>query len=150
MARGTPSLMALLGVLAVAGYQHRDKLGEMLGRVTGGQGGPGGSVPDAAGRAGGRMPQGHDGSIGAMLTESLQDLVDRFRGAGHGDTAESWIAPGPNRPVEASHLESAIGAETLEELARQTGLSRQEVLARLARDLPDAVDRYTPEGRLPG
>jgi uncharacterized protein YidB (DUF937 family) len=34
-------------------------------------------------------------------------------------------------------------------LSQQTGLSREEILARLSRELPDAVDKYTPEGRLP-
>jgi uncharacterized protein YidB (DUF937 family) len=28
-------------------------------------------------------------------------------------------------------------------------LSQQELLARLSRELPDAVDKYTPQGRLP-
>ena len=28
-------LIALLGLLAVAGYQHRDKLGELFGRISG-------------------------------------------------------------------------------------------------------------------
>ena len=46
-------------------------------------------------------------------------------------------------------LESAIGAETLEALTKQTGLSREEVLSRLTRELPNAVDKYTPEGQLP-
>ena len=31
MSRGMPSMVALLGLLAVAGYQNRDKLKEMLG-----------------------------------------------------------------------------------------------------------------------
>jgi uncharacterized protein YidB (DUF937 family) len=143
MARGTPSLMALLGVLAVAGYQNRDKLAEMLGRATGGRG-----TPDEAGRAGGEAR--NDGSVGAMINDGVRELVDRFRGTGDAETADSWVRQGPNRPVAADRLEAAIGPETLDELAQHTGLSRQEVLARLARDLPDAVDRYTPEGRLPG
>jgi len=33
--------------------------------------------------------------------------------------------------------------------AKQTGLSREEILARLSKSLPDAVDKYTPEGRIP-
>jgi len=37
----------------------------------------------------------------------------------------------------------------LETLTKQTGLSREEILSRLTRDLPSAVDKYTPEGRLP-
>jgi uncharacterized protein YidB (DUF937 family) len=32
---------------------------------------------------------------------------------------------------------------------QHTGLSREEILSRLSRDLPDAVDKYTPQGRLP-
>ena len=31
MSRGFPSMTALLGLLAIAGYQNRDKLAEMLG-----------------------------------------------------------------------------------------------------------------------
>lgn len=142
MARGTPSLMALLGVLAVAGYQNRDKLGEMLGRATGGRG-----LPEEAGRAGGTRTEG---SIGAVLNEGLRDLLDRFRGTGDTETAESWVRQGPNRPVAPDRLEAAIGPETIDALVEHTGLSRQEVLSRLTRELPDAVDRYTPEGRLPG
>lgn len=42
MTRGMPSLAALLGLLAIAGYQNRDKIGELLKGVTN----PGGA-PDA-------------------------------------------------------------------------------------------------------
>ena len=31
MSRGFPSMTALLGLLAVAGYQNKDKIAEMLG-----------------------------------------------------------------------------------------------------------------------
>jgi uncharacterized protein YidB (DUF937 family) len=34
-------------------------------------------------------------------------------------------------------------------LEQQTGLSQEELLARLSRELPTAVDQYTPDGRLP-
>jgi len=37
----------------------------------------------------------------------------------------------------------------LDTLSRQTGLSREELLARLSRELPNAVDKYTPQGRIP-
>ncbi len=35
------------------------------------------------------------------------------------------------------------------DLEQQTGLSQEELLARLSRELPTAVDKYTPDGRLP-
>ena len=76
-------------------------------------------------------------------------LIDRFKQSGHSQTAELWVATGPNQPVTSSQLEQAIGPEVLETLTRATGLSRQEVLARLSRELPGAVDKYTPQGRLP-
>jgi uncharacterized protein YidB (DUF937 family) len=138
MSRGFPSMTALLGVLAVAGYQNRDKISEMLA----GAGGGGTRTP-------GQPDQGTSGGIGNVLSGGLRDLVDRFRQTGDGDTADSWVAQGPNRELAPHQLERAVGAETLDELAKQTGLSRAEILSRLTRDLPGTVDHYTPDGRLP-
>jgi uncharacterized protein YidB (DUF937 family) len=41
-----------------------------------------------------------------------------------------------------------MGPDVLETLSKQTGLSREEILVRLSREL-NAVDKYTPEGGLP-
>jgi uncharacterized protein YidB (DUF937 family) len=41
MSRGMPSITALLGLLALAGYQNRDKLGELLKGASGSTGQPG-------------------------------------------------------------------------------------------------------------
>ena len=46
-------------------------------------------------------------------------------------------------------LLQAIGPDALTTLLEQTGLSREELLSRLTRELPTAVDKLTPEGRLP-
>lgn len=35
------------------------------------------------------------------------------------------------------------------DLTRRTGLSRQELPARLSRELPKAIDELTPEGKVP-
>lgn len=156
MARGFPSMTALLAVLAVAGYQNRDKLAELLrGATGGGAAGPGGQ-PGAGSAPGGQQGPlaGLGGllagsSLGGLLNGGLRDVVDRFRQSGHGPVADSWVAQGPNQEVTSTQLETAIGADTLDAIARQTGLSRQEIVQRLTRELPTAVDRYTPEGRLP-
>ena len=148
MSRGFPSMTALLGLLAVAGYQNRDKIAEMLGGAGkaapagGGQGGLGGLLGQLSSSLGGA-------SAGGILSGGLGELVDRFKHAGHSETAESWVGTGPNKPVTPSQLEQAVGPDVLEQLSRQTGLSRQELLARLSRELPNAVDKYTPEGRIP-
>ncbi len=88
-------------------------------------------------------------SPGGILSGGLGELIDRFKQSGQAETADSWVGHGPNRPVAPAELERAIGSDTLDTLSQQTGLSRQELLARLSRELPDAVDRYTPDGRLP-
>jgi uncharacterized protein YidB (DUF937 family) len=139
-----PSLAALLGLLAIAGYQNRDKIAEMLGKLGqgGGQDGDGGILGKLGGLLGGA-------SGGEVLRGGLGDLLDRFKQTGQSDTADSWVKIGPNRPVAANDLERALGPEMLDTLSRQTGLSRQELLDRLTQSLPEAVDTLTPEGRLP-
>ncbi|WP_439597802.1 YidB family protein [Falsiroseomonas sp.] len=148
MSRGFPSMTALLGVLAIAGYQNRDKLAELL---NGGRGGlqPAGAAPQGGGLGGmlGGLLGG--GAAGGGLSGGLRELVDRFRASGEGETADSWVRQGPNRDMAPDRMERAIGPETLDELTRHTGLSRQELLARLARDLPKAVDDCTAGGCLP-
>ncbi len=145
MARGMPSMVALLGLLAVAGYRNRDKLREMLG----------GSDPTKEGAPGQRSPQGglgdllSGGSAGGVLSGGLGELLERFKQSGKGDAADSWVRQGPNQPVSSDDLERAIGRDVLATVTQRTGLSRDELLTRLTRDLPDAVDSLTPEGRIP-
>jgi uncharacterized protein YidB (DUF937 family) len=142
-------MTALLGLLAIAGYQNKDKIAEMLRGV-------GKSAPETAGQSGGlgglfdqlKSKLGGTG-VGEFLSGGLSELVNRFKQSGQGDLADSWVKPGPNKPCTASQLEQAIGPEVMQNLAKQTGLSREDLIARLCRELPEAVDKYTPEGRLP-
>ena len=149
MSRGFPSMTALLGLLAVAGFQNRDKLAEMLRGA--GSSSPGGSGQlQPQGGLGGLLGNlGGGAGVGGLLGGGLNELVERFRQNGQGEVAESWVGPGPNKEVAPNQLEQAIGPDVLATLSQQTGLSRDELLARLSRELPTAVDKYTPEGRLP-
>lgn len=150
MSRGMPSMTALLGLLALAGYQNRDKLAELLKGAgssntpgsTNQQGPPGGLVGNWGGGLAG-------GGVGGLLSSGLGELLERFKQNGQGDAAESWISKGPNKEVSPPELRHAIGPDVLAALEQQTGLSQEEILARLSRELPAAVDQYTPDGRLP-
>ncbi len=152
MSRGMPSMVALLGLLAVAGYQNRGKIAEMLGGLKQepgggpGQNNPQGGLGGVLGNLGGALG---GASVGGVLSGGLRDLVERFRQSGHGQTADSWVNTGPNQPLGQGQLEQAIGPDVLNTLSQQTGLSREELLSRLTRELPAAVDKFTPEGRLP-
>ena len=143
---GFPSMTALLGLLAVAGFQNRDKLAEWFG---GGQAGPQpAGAPPGLDKVVGPGQASQPGGIGGILGGGLQELIERFKQGGRGETADSWVRSGPNQPISPPDLEQAIGPDVLDDLEKRTGLSRAELLARLSRDLPDAVDRYTPDGRV--
>jgi uncharacterized protein YidB (DUF937 family) len=156
MSRGFPSMTALLGLLAVAGYQNRDKIAEWLGGGRPQSQPTGSGYPQDSGQGGGlagvleqlRNTLG-GATAGGILSGGLGELVDRFKNSGQTETANSWVGTGPNKSVTPPQLEQAIGPDVLDTLSKQTGPSREELLARLSRELPNAVDRYTPEGRLP-
>lgn len=144
MARGMPSLAALLGLLAIAGYQNRDKIGDFVK-------GLGASDPNTP--LGGALDSARkslDGITGdgALKTE-VGEIVDRFRQNGQGATADSWVETRPNKTVNDSDVERALGSELVDNLVKQTGLSRSDLLSRLASVLPQVVDKMTPDGRLP-
>ena len=88
-------------------------------------------------------------SAGSVLSGGLRDLVERFKQNGHGQAADSWVNTGPNQQLRPDQLEQAIGPDALNTLSEHTGLSREELLSRLTRELPAAVDKFTPDGRLP-
>ena len=152
MSRGMPSMVALLGLLAVAGYQNRDKIADMVsGLKQEPGGGPGqnnqqGGLGGVLGKLGGMLA---GASAGSVLSGGLGDLVERFKQNGQGQAADSWVKTGPNQQLGPDQLEQAIGPDVLNTLSQQTGLSRDELLSRLTRELPAAVDKFTPEGRLP-
>ena len=172
MSRGFPSMTALLGLLAVAGFQNRDKIAEMLrgaGSSNPGapdqgdqQGGLGGLLSSLGGGGPGTSGQGDQqaglggllgglggGGLGGLLGGGLGELMESFKQQGQGDVAESWVGTGPNKQIAPDQLEQAIGPDVLASLTQQTGLSREELLSRLSTTLPEAVDQYTPDGRLP-
>lgn len=134
MSNRMPSLAALLGLVAVAGYQNRDKIGEFIKNMQGGA-----PAPAGAGQA---LP-------GGAATGGLGDLVEHFRNSGLGKQADSWVSTGQNEPVDEDQMGQALGPDLLDTLAQQTGLSRAELLKRLSAVLPQAVDHMTPGGNLP-
>jgi uncharacterized protein YidB (DUF937 family) len=150
MSNRMPSLAALLGLVAVAGYQHRDKIGDFIKNLQnpGAAGtGPGGPASPA------RPEQGTDmagsGYAGGSILGGLGDLMEQFRTSGQGRKAESWVSSGQNEPIDDREMEQALGPDLMERLTQQTGLSREELLRRLSQTLPQTVDQLTPEGRIP-
>ena len=68
---------------------------------------------------------------------------------GQAQVANSWVSTGPNQDISESELAKSIGSNDINTLAQHTGLSREELLAGLRRELPGAIDELTPNGRVP-
>jgi uncharacterized protein YidB (DUF937 family) len=89
------------------------------------------------------------GAAGSVLSGGLGDLLNQFQQKGHGDTASSWVSNDPNKQIAPGDLASALGADQIESLSAQSGLSRDELLSGLSKYLPDVVNHLTPDGRVP-
>jgi predicted lipid-binding transport protein (Tim44 family) len=74
MSRGYPSMTALLGLLAIAGYQNRDKIAEML---RGAQSNP--ADPAASTKAGARgaTPGNLGGILGGASIGHMRSFIGR-------------------------------------------------------------------------
>jgi uncharacterized protein YidB (DUF937 family) len=128
--RISPTILAVLGVLAYRTLKGKGRLADLLGT------GPAGTAGNPSGPS------------GAEWSGGLADLLARFRPK-HENTAQSWVSKGPNRSVDPSELEEVLGEERIQWLVEQTGTSKDELLAGLSKALPEAVDKLTPDGRIP-
>ncbi|GGX14222.1 YidB family protein [Streptomyces chryseus] len=79
----------------------------------------------------------------------LDGLLAALGEGGLGHQAHSWVAAGPNEPIDGTQLVGALPPDTLDEVGRRAGLSAAEAADQLAQVLPEAVDRLTPGGQLP-
>ena len=150
----SPITMALLGLLAYRTFEGKGRLAEMLGRTPGSSAlpptGAGGAPSTTGGGLGGLMANLFGGEAGgSTLSGGLGELVNQFQQNGHGEKAQSWITDGPNKAIAPNELEQVLGPEKISWLMQQTGMSREDLLSGLSRELPRVVDKLTPDGRLP-
>ena len=148
----SPMTMAILGLLAYKAVKH------LAGSSQQTQAAPprGGSAPAPAPSGGlGNVLGGllggaaAGGAAGSVLSGGLGDLMKQLQQGGLGDAANSWVSSGPNKSVSPGDLSQALGADQINMLANQTGMSRDDLLQNLARALPDVINHLTPDGRLP-
>ena len=114
-----------------------------LGGLMGGRAPAGGAQPTPA------SGTGSSSQAGGGLLGGLGGLFNQFQQNGHGNLVNSWVGSGQNHPASPSQVTQALDQETIRELARKTGMSEEEVAARLSQELPQVVDKLTPQGRMP-
>ncbi|MER6449943.1 hypothetical protein DEJ51_06935 [Streptomyces venezuelae] len=131
----------------MAGNDLGSLLGGLLGGGGGGQGGSGGGGNVLGALLGALM--GGAGGSQAGGSNPLGGLLDMLTKSGLADQAQSWIGTGDNQPVSGTQIAEALPDEALQKAAAQAGVSPQEAADQIARTLPTAVDKLSPQGQLP-
>src|SRR6201996_1897104 len=162
----SPMTMAILALLAYKAVKHisggsastaaptpAPAPGGVGGSLSGGSLG-GGSLGGSLGGLGDILKGGlggvlAGGAAGSVISGGLGDLLKQLQQNGHGETANSWVSPGPNKQIAPGDLAKALGADQINSLMSQSGLSREDLLNGLSQHLPEVVNHLTPDGRLP-
>jgi uncharacterized protein YidB (DUF937 family) len=156
----SPMTMAILALLAFKAVKHltgsqpgataapspAPSSGNTANAGPTGGGGLGSLLPGGLGGLGGLLA---GGAAGSVISGGLGDLLKQFQQNGHGETANSWVSPGPNKQIAPGDLANALGADQINSLVSQTGLSRDDLLSGLSQHLPEVINHLTPDGRLP-
>jgi uncharacterized protein YidB (DUF937 family) len=143
------AILALLAWKAVKHFGNQPGASPAPGNVNAGMpgGGMGGGLGDILkGGLGGLLA---GGAAGSVISGGLGDLLRQFQQNGQGEVANSWVSKEPNKPISPGDLASALGADQINALSAQSGLSRDELLSGLSQHLPDVINHLTPDGRLP-
>ncbi len=128
-----PSLTALLGLAAVAGWQNRDKIAEFAKGLSGG------AAPAAVSAQ--AIPGGLAGALGG--------LVSHMQANGAGDVVNSWVGTGANLPINGAQLSQVLGPDMMAKITASTGLTTDQITSQLSAVLPQLINHLTPNGQLP-
>jgi uncharacterized protein YidB (DUF937 family) len=76
-------------------------------------------------------------------------LLSQLTGSGLGDIVSSWVGTGANKAISAEQVTKGLGGDMIGKLASMAGVSADQVAPALAKILPEAVNKLTPEGKMP-
>jgi len=88
-----------------------------------------------------------EGSPGGAA--GLAGIIGALQSSGLDDVVSSWLGGGENKSISAQQVESALDADMLSQFARQAGIDSGQASSVLAGLLPQAIDKLSPDGRLP-
>jgi uncharacterized protein YidB (DUF937 family) len=79
----------------------------------------------------------------------VQGIVAQLEKEGMGSTVRSWVGSGPNQPISADQVHQVFGSGAIAQLAAKAGMNPQDLAQKLSQVLPTAIDKLTPEGKIP-
>jgi uncharacterized protein YidB (DUF937 family) len=86
--------------------------------------------------------------LGAVSSQGLGSILNLLTANGMGDMVKSWLSNGPNPKISKSDLIKGLGESKLQELAKEAGVSEDQLAATLSKALPGLVDKLSPDGTL--
>lgn len=109
---------------------------------------------DLAGSLISKFMDGSEGNLLQIAEQALgqnggvQGLLSNLASGGLGEQVNSWLSTGSNLPVSADQISAALNSEQLTKLAAAVGIDASSLPDMLAKILPAAVDRASPDGTL--
>jgi uncharacterized protein YidB (DUF937 family) len=61
----------------------------------------------------------------------------------------SWVGAGQNQPIAPNQVADALGPDAIDQISKHFQMPRDQMLSELSTELPNALDRTTPQGRIP-
>ena len=105
------------------------------------------------GQVGAAAAGGLGGLVGMLANNGgqggLGGLVGKFEQAGLGDAINSWIGSGANQSLSGDQITSALGSDTVSDIAAKLGVDPGEAASQLSSMLPGLINHLTPEGQAP-
>ena len=87
--------------------------------------------------------------LGTGSQGGLNAIVAKLQQAGFGEQVKSWLGNGQNLPITADQLKQVLGSDAVKQLAARFNIPVDQITQILALQLPAAVDRASPDGKLP-
>ena len=114
--------------------QAQDPLSSILGGLTGGRG---------------------TGNILLQLALSmlqqqggLGNVLGKFREAGMGAQADSWVSTGQNVNISPNQLEQVFGSGAFNDIASKLGMSQEQAGSAMSQVMPELINQLTPQGQV--
>jgi len=121
----------------------------ILGKIFGGGSSPStGTAPPRPSTASSSTAPSPTAAPASDILGGLGALIGKLTAGGAGQQVNSWVGSGPNKTISQADIASALGTDTLDQLASYSGMQRGELLSGLSAHLPRMVDTLTPDGEM--
>jgi len=78
----------------------------------------------------------------------LEGVLGKFRQAGMGAQADSWVSTGPNMNISPDQLQEVLGSGAFGDVASKLGIPQDQAGSTMSQVLPELINQLTPRGEV--